>query len=236
MTPLSKFMLQVGFVAICFCNGAMASYLDFTDNSTISSLTTITNGYEGSVDGVGFTLTAASLGVNFNESYDGSSTNSGCQDNGGPLMCERDGAGIGNDEITGLTVSSGQIMTLEFERTVYISSLDFLDLYLNPDSLLGGEQARVTIDGTTPPYLVNATGTSGDGGYANLNLLALGGPVLGQTIEFTSFLGLGIQDDRDNDYAFAGINISVVPIPAAAWLFGTALIGLVGFSKRRKTA
>lgn len=30
--------------------------------------------------------------------------------------------------------------------------------------------------------------------------------------------------------------ISPVPIPAAAWLFGTALIGLVGFGKRRKVA
>jgi len=30
--------------------------------------------------------------------------------------------------------------------------------------------------------------------------------------------------------------ISPVPIPAAGWLFGTALIGLVGFSKRRKAA
>ena len=29
---------------------------------------------------------------------------------------------------------------------------------------------------------------------------------------------------------------SAVPVPAAAWLFGTALIGLVGFSKRRKAA
>ncbi len=29
---------------------------------------------------------------------------------------------------------------------------------------------------------------------------------------------------------------SPVPIPAAVWLFGTALIGLVGFSKRRKVA
>ena len=33
--------------------------------------------------------------------------------------------------------------------------------------------------------------------------------------------------------AFAG---SVVPVPAAVWLFGTALIGLVGFGKRRKAA
>jgi hypothetical protein len=27
---------------------------------------------------------------------------------------------------------------------------------------------------------------------------------------------------------------AVVPLPASVWLFGTALIGLVGFSKRRK--
>jgi hypothetical protein len=31
-------------------------------------------------------------------------------------------------------------------------------------------------------------------------------------------------------------DVSAVPVPAAVWLFGTALIGLVGFSKRRKTA
>lgn len=29
-------------------------------------------------------------------------------------------------------------------------------------------------------------------------------------------------------------SVSPVPIPAAAWLFGTALIGLIGFGKRRK--
>jgi hypothetical protein len=29
---------------------------------------------------------------------------------------------------------------------------------------------------------------------------------------------------------------TVVPLPAAAWLFGTALIGLIGFGKRRKAA
>ncbi len=30
--------------------------------------------------------------------------------------------------------------------------------------------------------------------------------------------------------------VSPVPVPAALWLFGTALIGLVGFSKRRKSS
>ncbi|MCH6566526.1 MAG: VPLPA-CTERM sorting domain-containing protein [Proteobacteria bacterium] len=29
---------------------------------------------------------------------------------------------------------------------------------------------------------------------------------------------------------------SLIPVPAAVWLFGTALIGLVGFGKRRKAS
>lgn len=38
------------------------------------------------------------------------------------------------------------------------------------------------------------------------------------------------------EVAFNGEIPSPVPVPAAIWLFGTALIGLVGFSKRRKAA
>ncbi len=41
----------------------------------------------------------------------------------------------------------------------------------------------------------------------------------------TTFLGLG----RLNA-------VQVVPIPAAAWLFGSGLLGLIGFSKRKKAA
>ena len=29
---------------------------------------------------------------------------------------------------------------------------------------------------------------------------------------------------------------SPIPVPAAVWLFGTALLGLVGYSRRRKSA
>ena len=36
-------------------------------------------------------------------------------------------------------------------------------------------------------------------------------------------------------YSTTGI-VSAIPIPAAVWLFGTGLIGLIGFSKRRKAA
>jgi hypothetical protein len=32
------------------------------------------------------------------------------------------------------------------------------------------------------------------------------------------------------------LSVSAVPVPAAVWLFGSALVGLIGFSKRRKEA
>lgn len=36
------------------------------------------------------------------------------------------------------------------------------------------------------------------------------------------------------DYGYAKWSPSPVPVPAAAWLFGTAILGLIGFNKRRK--
>jgi len=38
------------------------------------------------------------------------------------------------------------------------------------------------------------------------------------------------------DFDDVRLSVSAVPVPAAIWLFGTALIGLVGFGKRRKAA
>ncbi len=48
----------------------------------------------------------------------------------------------------------------------------------------------------------------------------------------------GFWSEIQSDLVLTDISsaVSPVPIPAAVWLFGTALIGLVGFSKRRKAA
>jgi len=48
--------------------------------------------------------------------------------------------------------------------------------------------------------------------------------------------GASVGADIDAVGAITTIPIPAIPIPAAVWLFGTALIGLVGFSKRRKVA
>jgi hypothetical protein len=59
-----------------------------------------------------------------------------------------------------------------------------------------------------------------------------------QGLQIRDFDGAGL-DNALNDYVLAdtySISVSAVPVPAAVWLFGTALIGLVGFGKRRKAA
>lgn len=44
------------------------------------------------------------------------------------------------------------------------------------------------------------------------------------------------QNKSINFDGFGSFLVKPVPVPAAVWLFGTALIGLAGFSKRRKAA
>jgi hypothetical protein len=71
----------------------------------------------------------------------------------------------------------------------------------------------------------------------------------GQAGYFSDYYGLDTDrlDDGNNtvtppiynNQPYASLLVrtpSPVPVPAAAWLFGTGLIGLIGFSKRRKAA
>lgn len=46
-----------------------------------------------------------------------------------------------------------------------------------------------------------------------------------------------VNCDRDfNDMVIGMTDVAAVPIPAAAWLFGSGLIGLAGIARRKKTA
>lgn len=56
-----------------------------------------------------------------------------------------------------------------------------------------------------------------------------------QGLQIRDFNG-GILDNATNDYVLANsydISVNAVPVPAAFWLFGTALVGLIGFGKRK---
>jgi hypothetical protein len=55
-------------------------------------------------------------------------------------------------------------------------------------------------------------------------------------VNFTGIHRLEIRSDRDNSWFVIDdlvVNASAVPIPAAVWLFGSAILGLLGYSARR---
>jgi len=80
-----------------------------------------------------------------------------------------------------------------------------------------------------PGTFTNGLGNSGANGGLSLAVV-----MLNPTSLYLMF-GDGFGD-ADYDDMVLKVEISAVPLPAAVWLFGTALIGLVGFSKRRKSA
>jgi hypothetical protein len=221
--------LLIGFVTFFLCQNSMATLLDFTDDNLIDSLTTISNGYSGTIDGIGFTLTSDNGTVNFNERYDGSS-NAGCGSHGGALRCDTDGAAIDDDEITGIE-GGNQTLTLAFDSVVSLSGFYFLDLYVNPNESGAREQATITLDGTLFDT-VDANGSVGDGGYAHL----LTAPILAQTIDLSAVNDPGFWDDNNNDYAFAGVEVSItsVPEPHTLFLLGTGLAGIAGARRFKK--
>jgi hypothetical protein len=48
------------------------------------------------------------------------------------------------------------------------------------------------------------------------------------------FVGLSVNFDIGSGHSLTVLSISNVPVPAAVWLFGSGLIGLIGISRRKK--
>jgi hypothetical protein len=218
-------------VFLGFCQSSMAALLDFTDPGQIGTKTGTT--YSGTFNGIGFTLSSNVGSVSFAQGYDGNKF-TGCQSGGGALACELDGAGIDigvgsidPDEINGISdPDKNQILTLTFDRVVKISGFHFLDLYVDPKHPTNGEQATITADGVLVGK-VSASEYPGEGGYAQLII----NPIFAQTLEFSADFLPQFWDDGDNDYSLAGVDVSVVPLPPAIWLFGTAIAGLFGIRR-----
>ena len=96
--------------------------------------------------------------------------------------------------------------------------------------------SSLTVDGVivsslTPTWTGELiTGLEADGEGKNLNALAIDIGALGLTSASTLVLGLS---SPGADFALAG-SLSAVPVPAAVWMFGSGLIGLVGIARRRR--
>jgi hypothetical protein len=128
-----------------------------------------------------------------------------------------------------------------------------LDFFSTPDSfgtLVFEAAPSGSVKGQTSIFANIDSGTSGDvtaGDTFSFDVLPGDEFLVWASLEAEAFRGgvadafntfsMSFNEEARDSLAAAGMpNLSAVPIPAAAWLFGSALIGLVGFSKRRKAA
>lgn len=111
----------------------------------------------------------------------------------------------------------------------------------------------LTIAGINGNVLITPTATPANGGFNYSAIFGVDTASLGATAEFelalydsvssTFTLMSGFTKQLDNAYLVSfgsisgvvqGVDLQPVPVPAAAWLFGSGLIGLVGIARRKK--
>jgi len=140
------------------------------------------------------------------------------------LACDRDGLGVGDDEITGpSTVQSGESITVDFGASVVLAGMHLLDLFSNND----GESGTITTAAGVLQFFASEASGGGNSGYhfEALNILT----------DFITFTGdAGSGDDGSNDYAIAALDVREVPVPGAAFLMLSGIAGFVFASRKNR--
>ncbi len=150
-----------------------------------------------------------------------------------PVILAWDGALPSNGgTATGDANSATNILTGRFEFNTTGSAIDHdWNFTLTPAATVKTAVSLLIDFGTT------ATKVAIDGVALN----NLGSGQWGKTLFLTAFpnvhnlklSGLGFEDGSQYNIS---MRASVVPVPAAIWLFGSALAGLVGVSRRKASA
>lgn len=199
---------------------ANALHVDFTDRGVWA------DGTLSKMIAPDLTLTLSATGgaISFAQDFDGETCPA-------RLACDRDGLGIGDDEITDHT-KTGQAILLAFSAPVLVSTLEFLDLFREPDTPLEEtEAAMVSFDGG-PAFAVTASMPFADGGTG----YRMSGFSPQRATEILLFADVGNDKQNEADFALAAIEVQPVPLPPSI-AFGLAgVIALLWVGRRRAAA
>ena len=149
---------------------------------------------------------------------------------------------LGSDSFNGYNkVFDFQDLTSDHGLYVLNSSVSFYtaagaagSVSLNSDFTLGLERTGTTLNGFIDGVSIFSVSDLGGQAVSALNILNFfeDDNATGQREAFMGSADF-IRIHNDSSTFTAP---SAVPVPAAVWLFGTALIGLVGFGRRKKAA
>jgi hypothetical protein len=187
------------------------------------------------------TLTSNMGTVNLNENFDGPTRPSSA------LSLSCDGIGVDDDEITGAVLTGGEVLEVGFENPGKVTNLFFLDLYTSGDgnaeeitaSFFDTSDALIALVSSQAP-MTNTLSSYANGGY--LAVAVNVDNVKYFRLSMTTRRSGSGADDMSNDAAWAGATVEPagaspevvpMPIPAAVWLFGSALLGIAGIGYRR---
>ena len=150
-------------------------------------------------------------------------------DGSAALLASQTGSGLGVK--TGaeagttwkITQGEGVIFSLEDSN----GAVQFSDLALQFDysaHMFGNENAFLNVDGSVSTVSGGARGAASDDSDAPFIAM---GSALGSVVSFTAN-EKNTDPIGEADYRIIGVQVEVaaVPVPAAAWLFGSALLGL----------
>jgi hypothetical protein len=151
-------------------------------------------------------------------------SNSSNEDGGLGVCKQADGncAGSADDNQT-----DGEFIHMVFDEVVNILSLD-----ITGDHTVVDDKAEFwySLDGGFKWFSQDLTGQhigANAGGIDDISI----GVLFNKTLDYTIMHGLNSPDAQ---MYLSSMTVAAVPVPAAVWLFGSALVGMVSFGKRRR--
>ena len=182
-------------------------------NAVVVDYTTVPNGRYASVSLGGTTVTGS------DDVYSGSFDNKrGLGINRGPSF------------FSYLTLDFRETMSIDFGTTVVAAELTLVDIR-PPGNVSFQFEAFDGVSSLGAIVFPFATSTP-----ETYDLFALSGVSQMTSFSITVLLPESTVGLQVQSLSFSPAPIGAVPVPAAIWLFGTALLGLVGFGKQRKAA